>query len=436
MANPLPLSRGGALTRAGGETRAGSGARWPGGWLRILAPLCLLPALATAWSAQCGGRGQTARAPQSETLCLAPWARIFGANTRFAKAGIDFEGWVQGDGATLASGGPSGARAFDGQYLLDLSATFDSAKLIGWPGGTLMLDVQTHSGPNVTSEYIPSFQDPDNMDAHAFTEIDRAWYRQTLWGRKLRLRAGLMYVDDQFFTVPYGGNFISLDFSSDASISTFVLPTYPKGAFGGDVFLYPGGGGSYVSAGVFNDHSTELPYDPGGDLWISEEGWRHAWAGRPFQLEAGAWRDTGRFRPLDGPPGAIGPGAWGEYMVAGYKLWQPPGSPARGVGVFVQLGAAPPEVAAVGRHVGAGIVWTGAWAARPEDEAGFAFSDGLLSPQAGFAYGFENEFEAYYQIRLSPALTVQPDVEDWQHPGGMAIPGRLLLSVRMQYQFP
>ena len=48
-----------------------------------------------------------------------------------------------------------------------------------------------------------------------------------------------MYVDDPFFTVAYGGNSVSLEFSSDASISTFALPTYPKGAWSADAFVHP-----------------------------------------------------------------------------------------------------------------------------------------------------------------------------------------------------
>lgn len=407
--------------------------------VRRILPLCLLLLAFFPWQAEAACRGGPGAADPAQAaagdnfLCPKLLRRVFGPKTSFAQHGIDFEGWLQLDGATLG-GGLSPARAFDGQYLLDLSATFDTQKLAGWAGGTLLVDMQTHSGPNIVSQYIPAIQDPDNMDAHSFTEIDRAWYRQMLWGQKLQLQVGLMYVDEQFFTVPYGDNFISLNFSSDASISTFVLPTYPKGSFGGSAFFYPVKG-VYVSAGVFNDHSAELPYDPGGDLWVTEEGWQHPRRGLPFSLQVGAWHDTGRFRPFAGPPGSVTHGATGAYLVAGQKLWHPAKAPDRGLGAFLQLGSAPATVAAIRRHVGAGAVWTGALDARPHDEIGFAFSDGLLSSQGGFLHGFENEFETYYQIYVSSCLTVQPDVENWQHPGGMGTPNAWLYSVRMQYTF-
>ncbi|MGH9488060.1 MAG: carbohydrate porin [Terriglobales bacterium] len=408
---------------------------------RRLLPFALSILLCCPWNAQAdsgggasGATGQDQAAPPDDFLCPAVVRKVFGPHTQFAERGIDFEGWLQLDGATLAKGGVSPARGFDGQYLLDLSATFDTRKLVGWPGGTLMVDMQTHSGPNIVNQYTTSLQDPDNMDAYSFTEIDRGWYRQMLLRHTLQLQVGLMYVDDQYFTVPYGQNFISLNFSSDASISTFVLPTYPKGSFGGDVFVYPEKG-VYFSGGVFNDHSTELPYDPGGDLWVTEEGWQHKWEGLPFSLEVGAWRDTGRFRSFNGSPGSIVHGAAGKYLVAAQKLWHPATSPDRGLGAFLQLGTAPPSVAPINRHVGAGVVWDGALTARPHDEIGFAFSDGFLSNRNRFLHGFENEFEAYYQIYASSYLTIQPDVEYWQHPGGMTTPNTLLYSVRAQYNF-
>ena len=74
---------------------------------------------------------------------------------------------------------------------------------------------------------------------------------------------------------------------------------------------------------------------------------------------------------------------------------------------------APASVAALHHHVGGGVVWDGALRARPWDETGLAFSDGLLTQQSVFPYGFENEVELYYQFDAGHGLTVQPDVEFW-----------------------
>lgn len=356
---------------------------------------------------------------------------ILSAKSTLEKHGITFSGFLQLDGSTVASGGQPKPIGFDGQDLLDVATNIDTKKLLGWPGGTFLIDVQSHNGPSILTRQMPALQDPDNMDAYQETSVDRAWFQQSLFKQKVQAQVGVMYVDDQFFTVPYGQNFVSLDFSSDASISTFVLPTFPKGSFGGDVFVYPVKGLS-LGGGMWNDHATELSYDPGGDLYLTEEGWQSAWRGLPYKVQVGAWRDTGRFRRF---AGGIAQDASGEYAVASRKLWQPTGSTDRGLGMFFQFGTAPPAIAAVRRHYGAGVVWAGPAVARPKDEIGIAFSDSLLTSQNSFTHGFENEFEAYYQIAAWKGLTVQPDVEYWLHPGGVSTPNTVLALTRVTYTF-
>ncbi len=356
---------------------------------------------------------------------------IRSAQSALEQHGITFNGWLQLDGSTVASGGQPNPLGFDGQDLLDVATTIDTKKLLGWPGGTFMIDVQSHNGPSILVRQMPALQDPDNMDAYQETSVDRAWFQQSLFKQKVQAQFGVMYVDDQFFTVPYGQNFISLDFSSDASISTFVLPTFPKGSPGVDLFVYPIKGLS-IGGGGWNDHATELSYDPGGDLYVTEVGWQSEWRGLPYKVQVGAWRDTGRFRKF---AGGITHDASGEYAVASQKLWRPKGSADRGLGLFFQFGTGPPAVAAVRRHYGAGVVWTGPMASRPKDEIGFAFSDSLLTTQSNFTHGFENEFEAYYQVATWKGLTVQPDVEYWLHPGGTRTPNTLLALTRIMYIF-
>lgn len=369
--------------------------------------------------------GQTAPRPRS------PWGRWKNANAALKERGLSLGGWVQMDGSSVAAGGQPKADGFIGQYLIDLAATVDTGKLLHVPGGTLNVEAQSHSGANILDKQMPALQDPDNMDAPPGTWLAQLYYQQNLLHDRLQGQAGLMYVDSRFLTVPYGGNFVSLDFSSDGSISTFVLPTYPKGSWGGDVTVAPVKGLSFAG-GIYNDHSTELSYDPGGNLLITEEAWGSQWHGRPYKLQVGAWRDTGKFERFLG--GTVHH-ASGLYVVASDKLWQPKGGSDRGVGMFFQYGSAPASVAALHRHVGAGMVWDGPWQARPKDEIGLAFSDGLLTQQSMFQHGFENEEELYYQIHVGHGLTVQPDVEFWQHPGGGGTPNTLLGIVRAMYSF-
>lgn len=383
-----------------------------------------------AWFGAAGcAMGQTAQKAGARSKCV--WQRWRDTNAALNKRGFSVSGWVQVDGSSVAAGGQPNPDAFIGQYLVDLAATVDTDKLLHWPGGTLTVEGQTHSGSNILDRQFPAIQDPNNMDAPPGTWLAQLYYQQNLLGEKLQAQGGLMYVDSRFLTVPYGGNFVSLDFSSDGSISTFVLPTYPKGAWGGDVTVAPVKGLSFAG-GMYNNHSTELSYDPGGNLLITEEAWERQWRGRPYKLQVGAWRDTGKFQRFQG--GTVHH-ASGLYVVASDKLWEPQGDSSRGVGMFFQYGSAPASVAALHHHVGAGVVWDGPWRARPKDEIGLAFSDGLLTKQSVFEHGFENEEELYYQFDLGHGLTVQPDVEFWQHPNGGGTPNTVLALVRAMYSF-
>lgn len=423
-------------------------ARWAGPLVAVLLSLLSGSPMARAVTTSCTPAANTA-APRhakaahaskplparNPALCGPQWAKQLDNAPWMRNHGFAVSGFLQLDGSKLISGG-LGAPLFDGQDLLDISAIVDTGKAIGWPGGELFLDLQSHYGPNVATRQIGSIQDPDNMDAGGETSLDRMWFRQDLARRKLQLQVGLMYVDDQFLTVPYGGNFVSLDFSSDASISTFVLPTFPKGAWGAEVFYRPHGW-LYAAGGVFDGSgNTELQYNPGGVLDIGEIGAQAAIAGRPSTIEIGAWRHTGVFRRF---PGGTAPAASGWYLVASQWLYQPPGGGAngngRGLGAFLQYGMAPPAVAAITRHLGGGLAWTGPFAARPQDEIGLAFSRGGLTSQDDFLHSAETEIEGYYQIRVVSCLTVQPDLEYWFHPGGKRTPNALLALVRVMYHF-
>lgn len=393
------------------------------------------PATAAATAAMDRGTAVASAPASPPPLCRADWAQRLNQLPWLQQHGIAVDAFLQLDGSKLLSGG-LGAPLFDGQDLLDISATIDTGKALGWRGGEFFFDLQSHNGPNVALRQTGSIQDPDNMDAAPETSLDRAWFRQDLARQQLQLQVGLMYVDDQFLNVPYGQNFVSLDFSSDASISTFVLPTFPKGAFGADVFYRPWRW-FYAAGGVFNGSgNTELPYNPGGRLSIAEFGAQGRLGGRPEKIEIGAWRHTGRFRRFQG---GIAPSASGWYLVASQWLYQPADGGARGngrgLGAFFQFGAAPPEVAAISRHLGAGLAWTGPFASRPRDQFGLAFSRGGLTRQDDFLHAAETEIEGFYQIRVAPCLTVQPDIQYWFHPGGQHTPNALLALVRLVYHF-
>lgn len=379
-----------------------------------------------AWlSGPVGAAGQTARPARARGGSL--WQQWQDTNSALKQHGVRLGGWVQMDGSSVAAGGEPNADAFIGQYLIDLTATVDTDKLLHWPGGTLYVEGESHSGSSVGQKQFPAIQEPDNMDARAHTWLAQLYYQQNLLHDRVQTQAGLMYGGTRFVSFPYGSHFISLNFNADGAVSTFVLPTYPKGAWGGDVTVVPVKGLSFAG-GAYEDDATHVGYAPGGALLITQE----AWQGRPFKLQVGAWRDTGKFRRFEG--GTVHH-ASGGYLVASDEVWRPKGDDGRGLGMFFQYGEGPPSVARVHWHYGGGLVWMGPTASRAHDELGITFSDDLLTKQNSFTHGFENEFEGYYRIYVGRGLIIQPDMEYYIHPDGGGTPNTALGLVRVMYSF-
>ncbi|MEZ4651825.1 MAG: carbohydrate porin [Candidatus Eisenbacteria bacterium] len=97
---------------------------------------------------------------------------------------------------------------------------------------------------------------------------------------------------------------------------------------------------------------------------ISEAGWRRAGDGGASRLALGLWHHTGQIPTF---AGETLDGTAGFYALAERSQVTDRGT----VGVYLQLGTADGAVSEVDRHLGAGVTWTGALAARPEDTLGF-----------------------------------------------------------------
>ena len=108
----------------------------------------------------------------------------------------------------------------------------------------------------------------------------------------------------------------------------------------------------------------------------------------------------------------------------------------QGVGVFFQYGYADEDVSDVTDHVGAGLLWTGAFAGRDEDSIGLGVTYARLSDAASFVHGHETAIEWFYKIQLTPWLALKPDLQYIINPsGGGEIDDVLVGTVRVDMVF-
>lgn len=88
------------------------------------------------------------------------------------------------------------------------------------------------------SDDAGDFQGFSNIDADRdFFQASEYWWKQRLFGDKLRIKVGKAAANSEFAFVASAGDFINL--SAGFSPTIFLLPSYPEPALGVNAFVYP-----------------------------------------------------------------------------------------------------------------------------------------------------------------------------------------------------
>jgi len=309
---------------------------------------------------------------------------------------------------------------------LDAQVTIDSAALGGWPGGTLYALVQNNHGHGIT-EQVGSGQPVTNLEAEPYTQLTELFVEQVVGGGVFRIRIGKQDANRDFGTPRFGGNFINNDFGM---YPTAPLPSYPTTGLGalaavqpvdwltGKLALYEGSpevgglglttafraGGGYVVAG-----SIAVTHRVGSD---SRDG---------GTTSAGAWWRSG-----DTPEvGVAAPRRFdddaGWFIQHDERIYlhaRDPGDP-RGLTVILRAGAARADRTPVPRYAGASAAWHGV-GPRHNDTVGLGAGYLRLAEPLGGSPGPKAEWfvEAFYKLRVTGFVSVQPDLQWFRHPGG------------------
>ena len=163
-------------------------------------------------------------------------------------------------------------------------------------------------------------------------------------------------------------------------------------------------------------------------------------------MKLGGWRHFGSFpddhfavngSTLADAPNGIAAGLSGNYGLYGVleqKLYRPPDSDDRGVGVFVRASTSPADRNLIDLYADAGVQITGLDARRPTDKFGIAVGYAHVSSRAraldadfrqlnGSDWPIrssEKLLTAVYQVELRSGWTLQPNFQYIVRPGGGA----------------
>jgi porin len=340
---------------------------------------------------------------------------------------------------------------------LDLTAKVDAEKLLGWRGATLFAYALYNNGEGMSRDLTGDFQSASNIEIDVRAgRLYEAWIEQRFAKDQASVKIGLYDLNSEFDGQQTGALFINSsqgigpDFSQSGENGPSIFPVTSL-ALRGD---YRFKGGWLVRAAVLDgvagdpNHpkrfaAIELGHGDGALLVGDVE----RELGR-YRAVIGYWRYTAQFDDIlatarAGHP-VRGGGNDGVYMTLERRFVPVDQQTDSGLRGWLRLGFANDHYNPLDHFFGGGLVYTGPFKRRAEDQVGIAFGwahFGKPYRRAGALKGnpslnFELSIEGTYRAVVNRWLTLQPDLQYIVNPG--AVPGRrnaLLFGLRTQVGF-
>jgi porin len=399
-----------------------------------------------------------------------------------------------GDAIDEVLGNPTGGTKTGAVYegRLELFATLDLEKLVGWRDATFHVNAyQTHGRGLSANDLGNNLMTASNIEAARSTRLFDLWIEQLLFDGALSIRGGQIAADDEFFTSTYSGNFINGTFGWPAIMAS-DLPSggqaYPLATPGLRIAYAPTkettlaaaimngdpAGGGLTNPQQRDGDGTAFRVNDGAFV-IAEARYAINQAkdaeGQPATYKLGAWYHSGAFdderfasngQSLAAPTSTgMARKHWnniGFYAVADRQLWRDKDAD-RNIGVFFRVGATPmADRNLVTLYADTGVNFKGAIANRSDDVFGIALAVAQIGRTArafnqdqrqfsGVASPIrdnESMIEVMYRVQATPWWTLQPDLQFIRHPGGdvalttqptKAVPNALVLGLRSAVLF-
>ncbi len=392
--------------------------------------------------------------------------------------GLAFSGSYLGDLGASVRGGTKRNITYDGLLQLNLDADF--SPLLHWDGLTTHFSFLAPHGSHDGTRPSGALTDSTNIDFPHGYNLYEAWAQYEHAPTALSLRAGLLVVDGEFAIggLDSAGLFLNDSLGTDAVLSNGIpAPTLPIAAPGlriawtpGDHFyikgaLYDGN----PAPGVFPDPSSPASTNANanafgthwalrrseGALWVGELGWQQRppssqstpsapATAQPLPLDRSfalgfihhtdTFLDTRGRAPHHGNPAL--------YAAVDCAVWANADA-TRSVKVFARAMGASSDRNLVDRSAQTGIVCNGPISGRSDDQLGLAWSwlradTHLLSddPQPTKARACENVIELSYKARITPWLSLQPDLQYVINPlADRAASNSLVITLRTELLF-
>lgn len=351
--------------------------------------------------------------------------------------------------------GSSPARCFDTYALdnLDIKLSLDGERIFGLKGSSALLYVLSNHGgkPAVKSDRLPHGVDNiETPEGGNTIKLYQAWIQQTFLDDRLSVLAGLYDLNSEFYVTESSGIFIHPTFGIGAEMAGTGQngpSVFPTASFA--IRAKAETAGYYLQAvtldgvaGDPNNHQgTHVQFNKGdGALNVIEAAMPLSVAENAHdnKLALGVWRYTARFGDLLDP--TVKRISHGYYAMIEKVLRYQPGSSEGNIGSFVRAGKTEGDTTQFDMSWSAGLVFSGLFAGREQDQLGVAFAQERNGVKYRAASGnptmYEKSIELTYRYQAIPGLVLQPIVQYLlNHSNDPAQDKTLWLGMRVEASF-
>ena len=339
---------------------------------------------------------------------------------------------------------------------LDIKLNVDFEKINGSKDTSAFLHIISNRGdkPGAHSSRLPHGVDSIETPVNGNTiKLFQAWIKQKFLDDKVSVLAGLYDLNSEFYYTDSATMFVHPTFGMSAELAGTGKngpSVFPTTSFAIRVKIEPAPG-YYLQAitldGVPGDpndpQGTHVQFNEGdGALNVIEAGipLGPAENARNNKLAFGMWQYTTRFDDIldvDANGNPVQRVSHGVYALIEKVLKYKPGSSNEQIKSFFRIGQTEGDTTQFDLALSAGLVFTGVFTGREQDELGIAYTQERNSEKyraaSGNAVHAERSFELDYRYRAMPGFILQPFVQYLQnHSADMSQDKTWWLGLRME----
>lgn len=376
-----------------------------------------------------------------------------GARQQAANSGVTLDGGLTQVTQGVVSGGIDTGWEYMGRG--DLTLNLDTAKMDLWPGGLLTVMGEGNFGDPLTAK-TGSLLGTNANDL--FPEVDDSFVLPNVtYTQFLSPQFGIAF--GKFATISETSGDMN-EFAHGTGKHGFLNPllnfdpvlalTVPYSTLGILGIWLPTKElaitvGAVDSHGVPNKAGLDELWEDGA-TFISEARYTTNLSNKLGHQLIGGSYSTSNYVDLDtrtaslifpGIPSQEADNSWSVYWNMDQYFYQPDPAVNRGVGIFARLGLSDGEANPIEDFASIGIGGKGMFANRLNDSCGFGyFHASSAESRITDQFGFEDAqgFEAYYNIAITPAIELTPDIQ-WIQPSQKRVDESWLTGVRLHTAF-